>query len=101
AYVIYITFASKEQGKKLLAEIGNVLGDSLKSNTTANYEGWEVANKKELETSRDEVVAKRDEAAKAKAELEQSKAAEGLTEEQILLRSAREYRSSIVPPYCL
>lgn len=83
AYVIYITFASKEQGKKLLAEIGNVLGDSLKSNTTANYEGWEVANKKDLEASRDEVVAKRDEAAKAKAELEESKTAEGLTEEQI------------------
>ena len=83
AFVIYITFASKEQGKKLLEQIGEVLGDSLKSSTTANYEGWEVANKKQLETERDEAAAKRDEAAKAKAALEEAKAAEGLTPEQI------------------
>ena len=90
AYVIYITFASKEQGKKLLAEIGNILGDSLKSSTTTNYEGWEIADKKEQEAKRDQAIALRDPAIKAKEDaakeietLEASKAATGLTPEQI------------------
>ncbi len=81
AYVIYLTFASKAQGEKLLAELGNVLSSSIKSSSTDKYTGWEHKDKKELEAARDELAAQRDTLVSEKDALEASK--EGKTETEV------------------
>lgn len=80
AYVIYLTFASKAQGEKLLAELGNVLSSSIKSSSTDKYNGWEHKDKVELEAARDKIAAERD-ALKAEIDaLEASKEGKNETE---------------------
>lgn len=74
SWVIYISFASKAQGEKVLAEIGGILASSLKSSTTANYNGWENKDKETLTKE----IAELGEAVKA---LEAQK--EGASEDKI------------------
>lgn len=85
ALVLYITFATKAQGEKVLEEIGGILSSSIKSSTTSNYNGWENKDKVEIENEIKKLSDERSELVKSKETAETDKVAE--IEEQIALKT--------------